>query len=220
MLARIVCSGHVAVTLALSATAEKAGSRPEKAKARNTLSCQGPYPPPAPRFETHAGLAAPSPGNRVHILFWSVGDLFTQRSRFLLHTHFMLQKQKERDEVCAWSWFPSPGGEGEMPGVCLNIYHILVLVRLGERKVYREGTLFNVFTVFPPGVCVTASQGRPLECPSPRPGGKPPGAHTATWWWPNTPAPLLSPIFHPMEPRPWRDHPTSAHFQRPKGCGG
>lgn len=94
------------------------------------------HPPPAPRFETHAGLAAPSPGNRVHILFWSVGDLFTQRSRFLLHTHFMLQKQKERDEVCAWSWFPSPGGEGEMPGVCPNIYHILVLVRLGERKVY------------------------------------------------------------------------------------
>lgn len=118
------------------------------------------------------------------------------------------------------SWLPSSGGEGEMPAVCLNIYHILVLVRSGERKVYREGTLFNVFTVFPLGVCVTASQGRPLDCPSPRPGDKPPGAHTATWWWPNPPAPLLSPIFHPMEPRPWRDHPTSAHFQRPKGCGG
>ena len=64
------------------------------------------HPPPAPRFETHAGLAAPSPGNSVHILFWSVSDLFTQRSRFLLHTHFMLQKQKERDEVCAWLLAP------------------------------------------------------------------------------------------------------------------
>lgn len=42
MLARNVCSGHVAVTLALSATAEKAGSRPKKAKARNTLSSQDP----------------------------------------------------------------------------------------------------------------------------------------------------------------------------------
>lgn len=41
------------------------------------------------------------------------------------------------------SWLPAAGGEGEMPGVCLNIYHILVLVRLGERKVYREGMLFN-----------------------------------------------------------------------------
>ena len=45
MLTRIVCSGHVAVTLALSSTAEKADSRPEKAKARNTLSCQGPSSP-------------------------------------------------------------------------------------------------------------------------------------------------------------------------------
>lgn len=100
-------------------------------------------PPPAPRFETHAGLAAPSPGNSVHILFWSVGDLFTQRSRFLLHTHFMLQKQRRETRCVPGSWLPSPGGEGEMPGLCLNIYHILVLVRLGERKLYREGMLFN-----------------------------------------------------------------------------
>lgn len=89
-------------------------------------------------------------------------------------THTLCCRNRRRETRCVpGSWLPSPGGEGEMPGVCLNIYHILVLVRLGERKVYREGTLFNVFTVFPPGVCVTASQGRPLYCPSPRPGGKP-----------------------------------------------
>lgn len=48
------------------------------------------------------------------------------------------------------SWLPSPGGEGEMPGVCLNIYHILVLVRLGERNVFRE-TLFNLVHRVPLG---------------------------------------------------------------------
>lgn len=52
------------------------------------------------------------------------------------------------------SWLPSPGGEGEMPGVCLNIYHIFVLVRLGERKVYRE-TLFNLVHRVPLGGSVS-----------------------------------------------------------------
>lgn len=37
-----------------------------------------------------------------------------------------------------------------MPGVCLNIYHILVLVRLGERNVFRE-TLFNLVHRVPLG---------------------------------------------------------------------
>ena len=41
-----------------------------------------------------------------------------------------------------------------MPGVWVNIYHILVLVRLGERKVYREGMLFNrVHRVPSRGLC-------------------------------------------------------------------
>lgn len=36
------------------------------------------------KAEAHSGLA---PGS-VHLLFWSVGDLFTHRSRFLLPTNF------------------------------------------------------------------------------------------------------------------------------------
>lgn len=59
-------------------------------------------------------------------------------------THTLCCRNRRRETRCVpGSWLPSPGGEGEMPGVCLNIYHILVLVRLGERKVYREGMLFN-----------------------------------------------------------------------------
>ena len=73
------------------ATAEKAGCRPKKANGRNTLSCQGPSSPSSEaRDPPRPGW--PLPRNSVHILFWSVGDLFTQRSRFLLPTNFMLQK--------------------------------------------------------------------------------------------------------------------------------
>lgn len=86
-----LCSGHVAVTLALSAAAEKAGCRPKKANGRNTLSCQGPSSPSSEaRDPPRPGCSLPR--NSVHILFWSVGDLFTRRSSFLLPTNFLLQK--------------------------------------------------------------------------------------------------------------------------------
>lgn len=48
-----LCSRHVAVTLALSATAEEAGGGPKKASGRGTLSVRGLH---GPRSE---GLVAP-----------------------------------------------------------------------------------------------------------------------------------------------------------------
>lgn len=68
MFTRNVCSGHVAVSLVLPATAEKPGSRPGRPR-RETPFHAKVHPSSAPRFETHPGLAAPSPGNSVYILF-------------------------------------------------------------------------------------------------------------------------------------------------------
>lgn len=52
-----LCSAHVAVTLALSATAEEAGSRPKKASGRNTLSFQGPSLPGSEVLQTGRATA-------------------------------------------------------------------------------------------------------------------------------------------------------------------
>lgn len=46
----------------------------------------------SPSAEIHPGLAVSLPRNSEHILFQSVGDLFTYRSRFLLPTSFILQE--------------------------------------------------------------------------------------------------------------------------------
>lgn len=54
-----------------------------------------------PRVETRPDLAVSLPRNSVHLLFWSVGDLFTHRSRFLLPTNFILQEwRKKKCDVC------------------------------------------------------------------------------------------------------------------------
>lgn len=107
-----LCSSHVAVTLALSATAEEAGGGPKLASGRGTLSVGGLCCPSSevpqtgqhacpPRVETRPDLAVSLPRNSVHLLFWSVGDLFTHRSRFLLPTNFILQEwRKKKCDVC------------------------------------------------------------------------------------------------------------------------
>lgn len=95
-----LCSSHVALTRALSATAEEAGVGPGKTSGRNTFSLRSPSFPSSevlwngratayPVAETQAGLAVSLPRNSEHILFWSVGDLFTYRSRFLLPTNIL-----------------------------------------------------------------------------------------------------------------------------------
>lgn len=147
-----MCSSHVAVTLALSATAEEAGGRPKEASGRDAPSSRGlcsparwscrrtEHLPTSPRRPT---LTWPSPSpanslprNSVHILFWSVGDLFTYRSSFCFPQTLFCRHGV--GGVCVrcvpGSWPSSPGGEGGMPGVCLSIYHSLVRVRLLEGK--------------------------------------------------------------------------------------
>lgn len=91
------------------------------------------------------------------------------------------------------SWLQSPGGERGMPGVCLNIYHILVLVWLLERKnTTKKNVLFKLaFSVCGLSRCISGVW--PLDCHTPQ-GGEHGGAHTATLWLPNPQHPLAFPL--------------------------
>lgn len=49
-------------------------------------------PPASSEVRDPPGPGCSLPRNSVYVLFWSVGDLFTWRSRLLLPTNFILQK--------------------------------------------------------------------------------------------------------------------------------
>lgn len=94
-----LCSRHTAITLALSATAEEAGGRPEKTNGRDTLPLQGSSSSAQRCCGTAEQLPTrcrdpPSrlPPQKQRAYVQSVGDLFTYRSRLLLLTNFILQE--------------------------------------------------------------------------------------------------------------------------------
>lgn len=153
-----MCSGHTAVTLLLSAAAAEAGDSPEKAERRATLSSQAPlccWPPaqlggaadwqgqrphllPPPRHPRPPEQGRVPPPETVCIqLFWSVGDLFTCRSRFLLPTTRLCRRRGSEARCVPGSWSPAScwgWGVPGMPGACLTIYRMPTLVCLRKRE--------------------------------------------------------------------------------------
>jgi len=95
--------------------------------------------PCPPRVETRPDLAVSLPRNSVHMFFWSVGDLFTHRSGFLLPTNFILQEWRKKSEMCAWllalnSWW----GGWDARGVLQYLLHPRPCVLVREKEDAQE----------------------------------------------------------------------------------
>lgn len=162
---------------------------------RNALSSQSPLwlQMGGPNAHPVPSLPAPArPRSIPHILFWSVGDLFTYRSRFLLPINFIFVGiEEERSDVCLAPHPRSSGGEGEARGVFEYLSQPCPVCVLERVRAVKGKVLFKLAqNVSSWPVSCTSEPGTPPSSPH---GLKRGGAHTATLWLLDPTAPLFPP---------------------------